>query len=105
MSSGGGSRRRIVPFTLELPEVDALDAGEEPYVPITFPVFGAIVMPGNVSFLNQFFDATLIVANGAPSGARRPFSTTSTPRLACREATCCGSRRPNRRSRRDRRSR
>ena len=59
----------IVPFTLELPEVDVLDADEEPWVPITFPVFGAIVMPGNVTFLNQFFDATLIVANGAPQGA------------------------------------
>ena len=58
----------IVPFSLEIPEIDPLAVGEERYEPITFPIFGAIVMPGSVSFLNQFFDATMIVANGAPAG-------------------------------------
>ena len=59
----------ITPFTLEIPEQDLIEYSEEPYEPITFPVFGAIVLPGNVSFLNQFFDARLIIANGAPLGS------------------------------------
>ena len=60
----------ITPFTLEIPDVDPIESQDEPFEPITFPVFGAIVMPGNVSFLNQFFDATLIIANGAPAGSQ-----------------------------------
>jgi hypothetical protein len=32
-------------------------------------MFGAIVMPGNVSYLNQFFEAKVVVANGADVGA------------------------------------
>ncbi len=36
---------------------------------ISLPLLGAIVMPGNVTFLNQFFDARVIVANGAPGGS------------------------------------
>jgi hypothetical protein len=36
---------------------------------LTFPLFGAIVIPGTVTFLNQFFEAQLIVANGAPAGS------------------------------------
>ena len=36
--------------------------------PPEYPLFGAIVIPGTVSFLHQFFDARLIVANGAPVG-------------------------------------
>ena len=35
--------------------------------PPSYPLFGAIVIPGTISFLNQFFDAKLIVANGAPA--------------------------------------
>ena len=61
----------IVPFRLELParEGQQLHEEEENAVEAT-PLFGAIVIPGNVSFLNQFFDAKLIVANGAQEGSR-----------------------------------
>jgi hypothetical protein len=57
----------IVPFALRSPT----DHWEEPGAggggPLGFPLFGAIVMPGTVTFLNQFFDAQLVVANGAPA--------------------------------------
>src|SRR5262249_48432844 len=35
--------------------------------PIRIP--GVVVFPGRVGFLNQFFEAIVIVSNGAPSGA------------------------------------
>jgi hypothetical protein len=59
----------IIPFSLEPVEDEyerPLDA--ESYV-LNFPLLGAIVVPGTVTFLNQFFDAQLIVANGAPGGS------------------------------------
>ncbi len=60
---------QIVPFSLNLPPKDAKDPPDvEPEV-LSVPLYGAIVIPGNVSFLNQFFDARLIVANGAPNGS------------------------------------
>ncbi|HSL81754.1 MAG TPA: hypothetical protein VLF66_03205, partial [Thermoanaerobaculia bacterium] len=59
----------IQPFKLELevPEGPRLDPEED--VALAFPLFGAIVLPGSVSYLNQFFDAQIIVANGAPPGS------------------------------------
>ncbi|HEV2765993.1 MAG TPA: hypothetical protein VGV38_23610, partial [Pyrinomonadaceae bacterium] len=36
-------------------------------LPVNLP--GVLVVPGNVGFLNQFFEAIVIVANGAPNGA------------------------------------
>ncbi|MCM3876625.1 MAG: Ig-like domain-containing protein, partial [Thermoanaerobaculia bacterium] len=62
----------IVPFQLNAtgPRVPSPGGGgdDETREP-EFPLYGAIILPGNVSFLNQFFDAKLIVANGAPNGS------------------------------------
>ncbi|HKV08514.1 MAG TPA: carboxypeptidase regulatory-like domain-containing protein, partial [Thermoanaerobaculia bacterium] len=62
----------IVPFKLEKSEEEGLcvpkcEAEEDQE--LSFPLFGAIVLPGTVSYLNQFFEAKLIVANGAPAGS------------------------------------
>lgn len=46
-----------------------LSIGEEGEQELSFPLYGAIVIPGTVTFLNQFFEAQLIVANGAPQGS------------------------------------
>ncbi|MGV8042381.1 MAG: hypothetical protein AB2L07_20830 [Thermoanaerobaculaceae bacterium] len=63
----------ITPFRLELGGggEGLFREEDEEGGPPTFPLFGAVVVPGTISFLNQFFDAQLIVANGAPpsSGA------------------------------------
>ncbi|HEX5715043.1 MAG TPA: carboxypeptidase regulatory-like domain-containing protein, partial [Thermoanaerobaculia bacterium] len=59
----------IVPFKLEQPETESLRADEEEDEALHLPLFGAIVLPGTVSYLNQFFEARLIVANGAPIGS------------------------------------
>ncbi|MDL2718638.1 MAG: Ig-like domain-containing protein, partial [Acidobacteriota bacterium] len=60
---------RIVPFQLVgVPGNPGSESDPEP-IPEDTPLYGAIVIPGNVSFLNQFFDARLIVANGAPAGS------------------------------------
>ncbi|MEO8584735.1 MAG: Ig-like domain-containing protein [Acidobacteriota bacterium] len=60
---------RIVPFQLAgVPGTPGGELDPEP-IPQDTPLYGAIVIPGNVSFLNQFFDARLIVANGAPAGS------------------------------------
>ncbi len=60
----------VLPFRFEAPpeEGDQLRPTEVDEV-LSFPLFGAIVMPGTVSYLNQFFDVQLIVANGAPVGS------------------------------------
>ena len=63
----------LVPFRLEVPASEARELGiEEDAEVAQMPLLGAIVIPGSVSFLHQFFDARLVVANGAPaaSGAR-----------------------------------
>ncbi len=61
---------RIVPFRLEKEgEPEGLDIGSEGEEELIFPVFGAIVIPGTITYLNQFFEADLIVANGAPGGS------------------------------------
>ncbi|HEY0782060.1 MAG TPA: hypothetical protein VGE98_06395, partial [Thermoanaerobaculia bacterium] len=61
---------QIVPFKLEQPDgSDTLRAGEEEDEDLHLPLFGAIVLPGTVSYLNQFFEARLVVANGAPAGS------------------------------------
>jgi len=59
----------IVPFRLEVEDSPALRADEEEDETLHLPLFGAIVIPGNVSYLNQFFEARVIVANGAPQGS------------------------------------
>ncbi|MFL6291438.1 MAG: hypothetical protein ACJ759_11145, partial [Thermoanaerobaculia bacterium] len=63
----------IVPFKLEVPEEERLCSGgkkcQEEDEELNLPLFGAIVIPGTVSYLNQFFEAKLIVANGAPVGS------------------------------------
>src|SRR5204863_5007667 len=61
----------IVPFKLEIAPPTEQTARTEEDEELTLPLFGVIVIPGNVSYLNQFFEAKLIVANGAPvsSGA------------------------------------
>ncbi len=56
---------RIVPFALERQEPEGPQLQSEQDQELTFPLFGAIVLPGSVSYLNQFFEARLIVANGA----------------------------------------
>ena len=58
----------IIPFRLEVPANGGLDLFEETNEVLSLPLLGAIVMPGNVAFLNQFFEASVIVANGAPGG-------------------------------------
>ncbi len=59
----------VTMFRLDPPEQELLDVGEEQNEELSLPMLGAIVLPGTVTFLNQFFDAQLIVANGAPPGA------------------------------------
>jgi len=59
----------IVPFKLEQDDTGGLRAEEEEDEDLHLPLFGAIVLPGTVSYLNQFFEAKLIVANGAPAGS------------------------------------
>ncbi len=60
----------IVPFRLSAtaPRTPSPDGPGEVTDP-EFPLYGAIILPGSVSFLNQFFDAKIIVANGAPNGS------------------------------------
>lgn len=59
----------IVPFQLSLDPERLLSARGGGIEEISFPLVGAVVFPGNVTFLNQFFEARLIVANGASSGS------------------------------------
>ncbi|HVO49914.1 MAG TPA: hypothetical protein VMV60_02885, partial [Thermoanaerobaculia bacterium] len=61
----------IVPFQLNAtaPRTPTPGGTDEEVTDPEFPLYGAIVLPGSVSFLNQFFDAKLIVANGAPNGS------------------------------------
>ena len=61
---------RIIPFRLEAEgDPEGLDIGAEEEQELIFPVFGAIVIPGTITYLNQFFEAELMVANGAPGGS------------------------------------
>jgi hypothetical protein len=59
----------ITPFKLEVSQKDLLEEQDQENQNFAPPVFGAIVLPGTISFLNQFFAARLIVANGAPGGS------------------------------------
>ncbi|MBI5141187.1 MAG: Ig-like domain-containing protein [Nitrospirae bacterium] len=52
-----------IPFTR--PEDD--DGGEIGFLNI--PVAGAIIIPGDIAFLNQFFEVMLLVTNNAPDGS------------------------------------
>lgn len=74
---------QIVPFSLERTGEGGLEReDEEPGGPPEYPLFGAIVIPGTISFLNQFFDTKLIVANGAPADSGAVLSNvTGTLRL------------------------
>ncbi|MCP4657067.1 MAG: hypothetical protein GY856_16780, partial [bacterium] len=59
----------IVPFRMERrteEDRELLTRGAEAQEALAFPLFGAIVIPGTVTYLNQFFEARLVVANGAP---------------------------------------
>ncbi|HPA50406.1 MAG TPA: carboxypeptidase regulatory-like domain-containing protein, partial [Thermoanaerobaculia bacterium] len=73
----------IVPFKLEVggpPGIFPREEMEE--LPPETKLFGVIVLPGNVSFLHKYFDAQLLVANGAPAGSGAVLSNvTSTIRL------------------------
>ena len=61
---------RIVPFRLEAqPDEERLERRAEEDEGLRLPLFGAIVLPGTVSYLNQFFEARLVIANGAPAGS------------------------------------
>ncbi len=60
-----------VPLSVEgMPDTTAPDPEviEEGEVTPT-PVFGVLVFPGNIRFLNQFFSVVLMVQNGAASGS------------------------------------
>ena len=59
----------IVPFVLERDPDERVELKDEENQDLRLPLFGAIVLPGTVSYLNQFFEARLIVANGAPAGS------------------------------------
>ena len=60
---------QIVPFRLEKePLEEGLDISAEEEQDLYFPVYGVIVIPGTITYLNQFFEAELMVANGAPNG-------------------------------------
>ena len=61
----------IIPFQLNAtgPRVPSPGGADDEVTDPDFPLYGAIILPGSVSFLNQFFDAKLIVANGAPAGS------------------------------------
>lgn len=59
----------VVPFQLRSDDLQLLSAYDRGVLELSFPLVGAIVLPGSVTFLNQFFEARLIVANGAPAGS------------------------------------
>ncbi|MHB8797109.1 MAG: carboxypeptidase regulatory-like domain-containing protein, partial [Thermoanaerobaculia bacterium] len=73
----------IVPFRLEVGGSQGPVTKEElEDLPPETKLYGVIVLPGNVSFLHKFFDAQLLVANGAPAGSGAVLSNvTSTIRL------------------------
>ncbi|HEY0173489.1 MAG TPA: carboxypeptidase regulatory-like domain-containing protein, partial [Pyrinomonadaceae bacterium] len=58
----------VIPIMLEIPEGEGAgqDLELEGEGPIRIP--GVIVFPGRVGLLHQFFEAIVIVANGAPNG-------------------------------------
>ncbi len=55
-------------------ELDELD--EDVVAPA--PVFGLLVFPGNVRFLNQFLSVVLVVQNGSPTGSGLALTGVST---------------------------
>ncbi|HVF50567.1 MAG TPA: hypothetical protein VNA19_10805, partial [Pyrinomonadaceae bacterium] len=60
----------IVPIMLGEEQEEGEGAGSPPQFggePVRIP--GVVVFPGRVGFLHQFFEAIVIVANGAPGGA------------------------------------
>ena len=60
----------IIPFKLEIDQANVdLQRQGEADENLELPLFGAIVLPGTVSYLNQFFEAKVVVANGAPAGS------------------------------------
>ncbi|HQQ77162.1 MAG TPA: Ig-like domain-containing protein, partial [Thermoanaerobaculia bacterium] len=61
----------IIPFQLNAtgPRVPKPGGADDEVTDPDYPLYGAIILPGSVSFLNQFFEAKLIVANGAPNGS------------------------------------
>ncbi|HWW84531.1 MAG TPA: hypothetical protein VNZ26_13075, partial [Vicinamibacterales bacterium] len=52
----------VTGFSLQITDV----ASQDFFVP---PIAGVIVIPGDIAFLNQFFNITLMVGNAAPTGS------------------------------------
>ena len=61
---------QVVGFTLGIPELK----GKNLSVP---PIPGIVVIPGDIGFLNQFFNVTLLVGNVAPLGSNLVVSELS----------------------------
>ncbi len=61
---------QVVGFTLGIPELK----GKKLSVP---PIPGIVVIPGDIGFLNQFFNVTLMVGNVAPLGSNLVVSELS----------------------------
>src|SRR6185503_17633852 len=60
----------VYPIMLQVEGPDGEPTGQPPMAgeaPVQIP--GVIVFPGRVGFLHQFFEAIVIVSNGAPNGA------------------------------------
>lgn len=74
------------PPDVSIPQLQGEVLEEEPATPT--PVFGLLVFPGNIRFLNQFFSAVLLVQNGAPGGStlslRDVTTTVSLPAASLR---------------------
>ncbi|MBL8114627.1 MAG: hypothetical protein JNK60_17230, partial [Acidobacteria bacterium] len=72
---------RIVAIPLEPIPGAGLPADREEFVEESAaptPVFGFLVFPGNIRFLNQFFSVVLMVQNGAPQGSTLALSNLTT---------------------------
>ena len=70
VSSPGIDVPTVMPVMLSVETPDGQPSGQPPGSgegPIRIP--GVIVFPGRTGFLHQFFEAIVIVANGAPNGA------------------------------------
>ena len=58
----------IRPFLLKRSRNEKELPSPEETIPIDLPLLGAIVLPGTVTVLNQYFEAQILVANGAGLG-------------------------------------
>ena len=70
VSSPGIDVPTVVPVMLTVEGPDGQPSGHPPgFGEGTLKIPGVVVFPGRVGFLHQFFEAIVIVANGAPNGA------------------------------------